>query len=225
MEGKWYKVENSYIQRLRDKLDPLYVDLSLPDFAQASEGEYNQAVAEQNDGVICLDKGDISPTGQSQVEPCDLYGVEGDIALLYHVKRSTISAQLSHLFNQGVNALELLKLEPESLAKLKALIAGVVGKDKSLFPDEPLDGKRFRILFAIITHKVKTGKSDNLPLFSRVSLSRILRAIELMGAECRYGFVSDASVPEPAKPKVRKKKVAAALTEEPTMVSVSEAAI
>jgi uncharacterized protein (TIGR04141 family) len=221
MEGKWYKVEISYIERLREKLNPLCVDLPLPDFAEKSEGEYNELVANQHDGYICLDERDISPAGQSQIEPSDLYAVEDGFAVLYHVKRSTLSAKLSHLFNQGVNALELLKLEPESLGKLKCLIADIAGQGNPLFPEAPVDNKRFLIVFVIITHKDKARKSDNLPLFSRVSLFRILRAVELMSADCRYGFVGLALQERAPKPKPRKKKTVEAVASEESLASTS----
>lgn|SRR5258708_275302 len=72
--------------------------------------------------VICLDETDISPTGQSQIEPCDLLTDADETAVFYHIKRSTLSSQLSHLFNQGMNAIEAVKIEPQSLGKLIELI-------------------------------------------------------------------------------------------------------
>lgn len=206
MEGKWYRVENSYIQKLKDKLDPLWIDLRLPEFRHESEGTYNTAVAEANDGFLCLDETNIAPQGQSQVEPCDLYAVDAGLGVLYHVKRSTLSAQLSHLFSQGANALELLKSDAEALGRFRELVREKVGYPSEAFPETPIETKTFRVVFAMVTHKDINSKSENLPLFSRISLFRALRFFTLMNTECSFGFVRDASVPKAPIPKTRKRR-------------------
>jgi uncharacterized protein (TIGR04141 family) len=58
-EGKWYRVENSYIAKLTAALDPLWVALPLAHFAHDSEGHYNAAVAVNDQTFICLDMEDI----------------------------------------------------------------------------------------------------------------------------------------------------------------------
>jgi uncharacterized protein (TIGR04141 family) len=205
-EGNWYKVENSYIAKLQAALDPLCVDIALPDFAHLDEEEYNASVAAGDENFLCLDRGDISPEGQTQVEPCDLYSVEGETAIFHHIKRSTVSAQLSHLFNQGTNAVELLKLEEECLVKLRAIITDKArGTARTQFL-QALDEKQFRIVFGIVTHKDRTKKSENLPLFSRVSLMRISRVLKFANTECRFGFISDLSERKAGVRKPRKKK-------------------
>src|ERR1700723_1456312 len=95
VEGKWYRVENNYLKKLRDTLDPLYIALQLPAYAHDGEREYNLAVGQAKNSLICLDETNISPTGQSQVEPCDLLGIQDGTAVFYHFKRSTHSAELS----------------------------------------------------------------------------------------------------------------------------------
>jgi len=117
-----YRVENSYLEKLKASLDPLCFEAPLRPFAHESEGKYNEAVAEEDGSFICLDMTNISPRGETQIEPCDLYSVDGRLGIFYHIKVSTLSPQLSHLFNQGTNAIELLKLEPESVQRLRALI-------------------------------------------------------------------------------------------------------
>ena len=122
VEGNWYKVESDYIARLKAFLDPLHADLPLPPFNHDGEGAYNEAAAAGDEGIVCLDKGNISPAGQTQVEPCDLYAANDGHATFNHIKVSTFSAELSHLFNQGANAIELLKLDGDAVTRLKALI-------------------------------------------------------------------------------------------------------
>ena len=65
------------------------------------------------------DKGNIAPARQTQVEPCDLYAANDGHAAFGHIKISTFSAALSHLFNQGTNAISLLKLDNDAVTRLR----------------------------------------------------------------------------------------------------------
>jgi uncharacterized protein (TIGR04141 family) len=206
-EGNWYKVENSYIAKLQAALDPLCVDIALPNYAHANEEDYNAAVAAGDGTFLCLDRSDISADGQTQVEPCDLYSTDGPAAVFHHIKRSTVSAQLSHLFNQGTNAVELIKLEEECLAKLRAIITEKsIGAARAQFL-QALGEKQFRVVFGIVTHKDRTKKSENLPLFSRVSLMRISRVLKFANTECHFGYIEDLSAPKAGVRKPRRRKV------------------
>lgn len=191
-DGHWYKVENSYVQKMESYLDPLCIDLGFPDFNHANEAAYNLALAQAIDTFICMDTENIAPAGQTAVEPCDVYGCDGDAGVFYHVKISTLSASLSHLFNQGANSLELLKVEDEALGKLRVLITDGAHPDKRDAMLHPLDERKFRIVYVIITHKNKANKSRNLPLFSKISLMRIMKLLRIMSVEGAFGFVYDA---------------------------------
>ena len=190
-EGLWYRVEDDYVNQMRSYLDPLYSPTNLPDFEHSNEGEYNTAVAEnQSAHFICLDRTNIAPNDMSAIEPCDLYSSTGLKVSFTHVKRSTFSQQLSHLFNQGLNSAEAIRMLPESLDRLTGLV-----NDASITSGEhfvvPSSGDRFHVRYAIITHKDPTHRSDNLPFFSRISLMRTLKQLQLMGLDCGYEFVSD----------------------------------
>lgn len=208
-EGNWYCIENAYIARLSAYLDPLFAASDLPAYAHASEGEYNAAVAAGDAAIACLDTQNISPNGQSAVEPCDLLTVRNGVAIFYHVKVSTLSAQLSHLFNQGVNAVELMLLEPQAVDKLEALVRNLlVGGD----PDALVAlvrGRKYRVVFGIVTRKDPTCRSLNLPLFSRISLMRGMKALQLMDVPGSVVFIADQAVAADGRKKKRKKKVVA----------------
>lgn len=209
-ETKWYRVENAYLQKMQEALDPLCADLGFPEFKHSDEGEYNISVAETNTTLICMDRADISPTTQTQIEPCDIYTVVDEQAVFYHVKRSTHSSQLSHLFNQGANAIEILKLEPESIQKLLDIIGSAVADDTiGAALSMPVNEQKFKVVFGIITHKDPSLKSNNFPLFSRMSLMRTVRWFMVAGTDCEYGFIKDSTDEKP-KSKSRKKKGAAA---------------
>lgn len=202
-EGNWYKVDHNYAQKLKQFLDPHCKDTALIPFDHANEGEYNIAAAKAAN-MVCLDKTNISPAGQTAVEPCDLYSVEGGKGVFYSVKISTLSAALSHQFNQGTNAVELIRVEPEALNNLKLLIQDAVPKPKFADLVQPLDNNMHQVVFAIITHKDKAGKSENLPLFSRISLMRNLKALRGMGITGCFSFVEDKS-PYSAGTKIKRK--------------------
>ena len=205
-EGNWYKVEQSYTLKLNGYLDPCFDDCNLLAYDHGTEGAYNRDVAKVDERFICLDEEDISPVGQTQVEPCDLYTVANGKAIYYHVKVSTRSSQLSHLFNQGVNAIELIKLESQSRDKMKRLIKDrLKGNDEPAYCS-PIDEEKHKVVYAIVTHKDRNMKSANLPLFSRISLMRSIKSLKLMNVDMACCFVDDNSEKKPGKNKKRKSK-------------------
>ncbi|HDH7541726.1 TPA: TIGR04141 family sporadically distributed protein, partial [Escherichia coli] len=106
---------------------------------------------------------------------------------------SSRSSQLSHLFNQGVNSIELLILEKSSKEKLKSLIEeNIQGKDLDSF-NRVIDSGNYKVEFGIITKKPAELKSENLPLFSKISLMRSLRTLSLYRTEGVVSFIKDIS--------------------------------
>lgn len=216
-EGKWYRVEKSYIERLKNYLDAKCVDSDLPPYnhdaekdgkAVYSEGGYNAAIPHWNNAFICLDQTDINPAGSTEIEPCDIYTVTTDArascghrAFLYHLKISTRSSHLSHLFNQGVNSADLIQLETASREKMKALVTGKLnGNDSAIFL-APLDSFDFKVIFGIITHKSKEDRSDNLPLFSKISLMRNMQQLDVRKIPSALMFIEDQSPKKHGHPK------------------------
>jgi len=206
-EGGWYKVEASYAQRLKDYLDNKCEDSDLCPYnhdkiesgkTTYSEEKYNAAVSEWNNRFICLDQTDISPSGNTEVEPCDLYSITASNgrATLYHIKISTRSTQLSHLFNQGLNSLELISSDAQSKEKLKSLVRKNIRENDEQAFLAPIDADNYKVVFAIITHKDKAALSANLPLFSQISLRRNMQRLDLMKAQSALTFVEDQSAPK-----------------------------
>ena len=108
-EGNWYEVNNDFLTKIVDFLDPYFKNSRFIAYEHNGEGEYNIKFSETNPSYICLDKTSINPPGQTAVEPCDLYTVENNKAVYFHIKVSTRSFSLSHLFNQGMNSIHLIK--------------------------------------------------------------------------------------------------------------------
>lgn len=205
LDGNWYRFDGDYIRRLTDSLASILASSNLPVCTQHLEGEYNVYAAKELTNGICLDTTDVSPAGQTQVEPCDVLYERGDRVVLAHVKISTASSQLSHLFNQGANSAELLVSEPAVRDKLMTLLhklsddANSVERQSRLIHD-----RKFSVEYAVITHKASEGGIENLPLFSRISLARAKRSLEAMQIPLSLSFIADQSPDRKAQKAKRK---------------------
>ena len=186
-EGNWYEIKSDYLDKLK-KLDNLFIEKHkfLIDNDKKREEEYNRLVADHSQGeVVCLDKQNIAPFGSSQMEPCDLITLHGAEVEFIHNKVSTRSSSLSHLFNQGVNSVVLLRQNPEAKNKLKHLI-----KDNQQLV-QALDNAQYRVTYGIITTKAAELKSNALPLFSRISLFRAWMYLKVLQVDVSVFLIQD----------------------------------
>ncbi len=204
-DGDWYKVEANYLKELTSYINSKCINSSLPHYDHDnvekniraySEENYNEDVPKKLSNFICLDQTDISPEGHSQIEPCDLISYDENFCNFYHIKISSRSSQLSHLFNQGSNSIELLLLETQCSDKLIKLINEKGAKPLTQKLEESIVSKKFKLIYGIITRKPQKYASDNLPLFSKVSLRRNFRELELMRTDCFLTFINDISPPK-----------------------------
>ena len=205
-DGTWYRVDSSLVEKLKSYLDPVCTPCDLPEFKHSSEGKYNEFVGTQSPNLVCLDRTNISPQGQKQVEPCDLLDLRSGSVKLIHVKISTQSASLSHLFNQGLASIELLRDDPSSLEKMTKLIASVKTDALALEWSSRFEKGQPVVQYGIVTHKKPDDLSDNLPLFSRLSLARAVRLLRRMNIKPEVVFISDKNPPLAGTVKVRGKK-------------------
>lgn len=204
-DGLWYKVRDSFISSMDSYLDEnkfkttaSFIDFNHKDNkGNWSEGAYNAALAEHEPSLTNLDRKDISPQGEHQIEPCDIYAYENGKCRFFHIKRSTLSSKLSHLFSQGANSMLALLGEKESMTKFKGLIGNRYGADH----DTAIAAREnYEVNFVMITHKDTSKRSENLPLFSRINLKRVLKELELMHVKAGYFYVKDISESEPDAP-------------------------
>ena len=183
-EGEWYYVDANYLNKIRASVDPYFAEYDiLNECNDKLENNFNKTIEKNNGDVICLDTTNIAPSGQTQVEPCDLVRRKDDQIHLIHIKISTRSAALSHLFNQGLNSVELLRIDEESKVKLNELTY-------NQFSDLVEKGN-FVVVYGIVTAKNASKKSDNLPLFSRISLKRTIDRLKLMNIPAYIVFIKD----------------------------------
>lgn len=204
-DGAWFRVATGLLESLQEFLDPYWIDATLPAHEWTSEAEYNTKVSATT-GSVCLDQTNISPAGQTQVEPCDILRIgEGTIDFV-HVKIGTSSATLSHLFNQAANSVQLLRTNEEAAKKLLTLVKEKAGDDIAQQVAEALENNAYTTSIAIVSHKrTPERKSANLPVFSRISLRRALVALKAMGVTTTVQLIPDATDragrPKPRKPR------------------------
>lgn len=200
-EGTWYRVAADYLKTLASDVDPLFMDAGLPARTEHLEAEYNEhQLVPHWPGSVLLDKTDTSPTGQKQVEPCDVARAEDGYLVLTHVKLGVGASDLSHLFSQGTNSVDLLNGVPEARDKLKGLITD----REAGFDLSGLGAQAFKVEYVIVTKNDATLKSGALPLFSRISLRRAYRALTSMKTGTAVMLVEDAYVGA-SRPKPRNK--------------------
>lgn len=196
----WYRAAAKFMTELDDDVDAACVNSFLPNFDHASEGAFNLDVAKGNPKFLCLDTTNVAPKGSTPVEPCDLFAVISGAATLIHVKVSTLSFKLSHLFSQGLTALELLRQEEKARTSLKRLITKHAHPDEINRMSRAVNAGKFNIVYAIVTHKPPEGKASNLPLFSRITLRRSIKTARAMGANAYYCFVKAPKKAKKVKP-------------------------
>ena len=187
-EGEWYLIQDDFVQKMRNILDPLFIDTHdlLVNCNQKREDEYNSFIAQTNENIICLDKTNISPQGQTQIEPCDLVIFNNEKLELVHIKISTRSSSLSHLFNQGVNSIHAIRVEEESKKKFFELL-NANGKSEWM---ELVNSNKIKVIYGIISKKTEL-KSDGLPIFSRISLMRAVNELKSRGIQVNIVFIYD----------------------------------
>lgn len=189
-DGNWYRVDRSFISNLSEFLNPKCRDTNFLNFDHKNEADFNLDVS-QNGNYVCLDGTNIAPDGQTRVEPCDIFELRDGKAILHHIKISTRSSSLSHLFNQGINSIHLIRDEESARAKLTSLIQTKV--EATVAPDfiNPISSNEFQVEFGIITNKEPARRSLNFPLFSRISLMRAMKDLNRMGIKAHYCFIMD----------------------------------
>lgn len=206
MDGNWFRFDDDYIARTTQFLEPFIEPADLPACEKHLEADYNEDAAKKVANAVCLDKGNISPGGQTQIEPCDVLFANDENAVFAHVKFSTASSQLSHLFNQGSNAMTLLRSVDTVPTILDKLIAERSGnKDTKARLKTLINEGKVATQYVVVTHKNPEGGVANLPLFSRMSLARAVRTHRAMHVPVSLTFVRNIAPDRQGQKKPRKK--------------------
>ena len=168
--GKWFQVADDFTDLVeRDFRSTPESSIDFPEYRHDNENSYNQELSQKLHGSFCLDANlIIHGGGQSKIEFCDVLSSSNEII---HVKRYSGSAQLSHLFNQGVVAAELLVSDAVFRQKLNDKLPDHLKIQNHL---ERPNAEDYEIVFTIIS---KSANPLNLPFFSKVSLRNAKRRL------------------------------------------------
>ncbi len=171
LEGKWFRASATYIESLDKKISSIKpAGLVFEDWPErVSEKDYlkNLPLTSQADYLI-LDRDNIYLSGQTPVEPCDIYTKDKK---LIHLKRYGSSAFLGHLFNQGFVSGDLLINSIEFKEKFNA-------KLNDDYKVDEINATDFTIAYVIGT---KYPDELNLPLFSKITLTKAFDELRKKG--------------------------------------------
>lgn len=169
--GTWFRIDPDFSKRVEEDLKEIpETTLSLGDWGDETESEYNTRIAGKSSGNLALmDKVMIRHEGMATpIEFCDLYARTGEMV---HVKRYGQSSVLSHLFAQGTVAAEAALADAafRKAANEKLPVTHQFSK-----PEDRIDPSKYEICFAIGSSR--TGRL-RLPFFSQVTLRNAYRRL------------------------------------------------
>jgi uncharacterized protein (TIGR04141 family) len=185
--GKWYRIDEKFAEEIQNFYDSIpSTNISLPKYAQKSEGEYNEVVSKRKSYCL-MDKKLISIPSRAriQIEFCDLYDKSGK---MIHIKRYSGSSELSHLFAQGLVSSELFLESEEFRSEVNLRLS-----DDCKIPDvsKKPDASKYEIVFAIISSSTKPGRK-NIPFFSQVNLRNVIQRLTGRGYKVTLADVRHA---------------------------------
>jgi uncharacterized protein (TIGR04141 family) len=184
LDGDWYQIDAEYARIKRAEVVSLFASaptLDLPPWRRRidhDEAEYNQSVPNRVDGYLCfdLDRRVRHPLGaRSPLEVCDLLGPNDE---QIYVKHAEGSAPLSHLFFQGLVAVESQLNSPDVRGKFAARVEET-GRGRTIPPDFTPK----KVVFAILLKEGKELTPDSLFPFSQVTLAETARILRTHGVD------------------------------------------
>jgi uncharacterized protein (TIGR04141 family) len=189
-QGKWYEIGAGYLQTLEEELQQLLdkqSTVSLPPWPKGAlnakgqdshdEGWYNSQAATQT-GYILFDKKNIvtEKFKGGGLEICDLLGPDNQLVCIK--KAASKTAPLSHLFAQGVAAVETLRSDEEVRSRFLAQVARHTPGHRMLE-----DFGTLRVVFGILLKDGQDITVNSLFAFAQVSLLQSARRLRAMNAE------------------------------------------
>ncbi|WP_435176063.1 DUF6119 family protein [Actinacidiphila sp. bgisy145] len=177
-DAQWHEFDQAYLEGLAITTRRLITEspsVDLPPWRNGwDERTYNEKV---QGGFLCLDRKNVKTPlhRKNGVEVCDLLAPDDTLVM---VKRAGGSDALSHLFQQGVVAIDALYNQPEARAGFVTKVAELGGGRR--LPDGFLPR---RVVFAILLKGHDTLTVDTLYPFAQVSLAYAARTLRSYSVE------------------------------------------
>jgi uncharacterized protein (TIGR04141 family) len=177
--GDWFEVDEQHVDRVQGYIAGIpESDIVVPPAMRGErEGPYNTRASNESGGLLALlDKQMIQYGGRhSKIELCDLLSNSREFL---HVKISTQSSLLSHLFNQGVVSAQLLRHQDFRTAAKQKCPASHASLLDLVEPAE------CSVTFGIIT-TAGSSLADALPFFSKQSLANAANVLRGIGYQVK----------------------------------------
>jgi len=181
VDARWHEFDQAYLDGLAATTRRLITttpSVDLPPWRDGvDERTYNDDVQRDCPGFVCLDRKNIrTPLHRKNgVEVCDLLAPDDSLVM---VKRASGSDALSHLFSQGVVAVDALLNQPEARAGFAAKVEELSGGRR--LPEGFLPR---RVVFAILLKGHDRLTVDTLYPFAQVALAHAARTLRSYGVE------------------------------------------
>lgn len=188
--GHWFEINNDFVGRTNEKIDAIpSATIVLPcTTLSEKEGDYNLRASKDSGGsILLMDKRLIHHGGgKSKFEVCDLFTEDGHLVCVKPWGGQ--SGDLSHLFHQARNSIELINNDSVYRAKVRKYIESVEPKfvlSWDYICDEP---KEAEVVLAILRGCAK----QSLPFFAKLSLVSCVNDLRKMRFRASYLVISAA---------------------------------
>lgn len=186
--AKWFRLDRNFVRKVDRAIDQLpHTTLRLPaSVTGESEQAYNKRAAKAIAGCTLMDRATVTHGGgHSSIEFCDLFTKQRQ---MIHVKKYAGSGVLSHLFNQGSNAAEMLARDQDFRGRVRSKLPT---PHRALVTLEPVNPANYEVIYGIIGRPRRTKRlSELLPFFSRVTLRRAAHRLQGQGFKVSIAWIS-----------------------------------
>lgn len=165
-----------------------------------SEGRYCEIISSNNPNYIHLDKDNIQFASYNKLEICDILEFNNKLFTFHHFKIDNINEKISHLFNQGLNSIKIIRTDLGAREKIQDKINELINikniKNNNNQQIEAFDFTKnnYNVNYAIILSNIKKDNNGqptakNLTFFSRISLYSILKNYAEINIDVSITFV------------------------------------
>lgn len=192
-DNQWYEIGERYLPEMVGVVTRAIrpkASVELPKWVPGEEeGDYNANAPRRcpEPAYVCLDKKKVRNPLKSPdtLEICDLLAADGTMVM---VKQASGSDALSHLFHQGLVAVQMLLESAEVRERFARKVHDVSGRVIAK------DFKPERVVFAVLLKKGVELAPDTLFAFSQVALAQTVKLLEERGVDVEVvGIEVDAA--------------------------------
>jgi uncharacterized protein (TIGR04141 family) len=196
-EGRWFEIESTFVGKVQNFVNtiPRLATPLPPAFKDETENSYNERVAAaEPTRYLCVDRDLVKAEGaKTTFEFCDLLTADRQFI---HVKKSSRSSTLSHLFSQGTVSARTFLDDGESRLAIIAKLPTRPSTDgaidwKALIPDanvRPI-ASEFEVVYAVIGRGAGEA-GGSLPFFSQLNLMQHAKVLQGLGFKVSLQLVA-----------------------------------